>query len=121
MSAPYARQAQVALLVLFTVTFLGGWNMPTGSGTWLAQAQADDRMDDKDHKDYDKDYDKNDYDHLACYEVRCIDRYDKDGRKVTQCDSDSILKFFSLAIRAVLIFQVLHSIGATHNHGVAFG
>jgi hypothetical protein len=34
---------------------------------------------------------------------------------------NSILKFFSLAIRAVLIFQVLHSIGATHNHGVAFG
>jgi len=33
----------------------------------------------------------------------------------------SILKFFSLAIRAVLIFQVLHSMGATHNHGVAFG
>jgi hypothetical protein len=33
----------------------------------------------------------------------------------------SILKFFSLAIRAALIFQVLHSIGATHNHGVAFG
>ena len=33
----------------------------------------------------------------------------------------SILKFFSLAIRAVLIFQVLHSIEATHNHGVAFG
>ena len=34
---------------------------------------------------------------------------------------NSIFKFFSLAIRAVLIFQVLHSIGATHNHGVAFG
>src|SRR5262249_51137265 len=34
---------------------------------------------------------------------------------------NSILKFFSLAIRTVLIFQVLHSIGATHNHGVAFG
>jgi len=33
----------------------------------------------------------------------------------------SILKFFSLAIGAALIFQVLHSIGATHNHGVAFG
>src|SRR5436309_14090572 len=33
---------------------------------------------------------------------------------------DSILKFFSLAIRAVLIFQVLHSIRATHNHSVAF-
>ena len=33
----------------------------------------------------------------------------------------SILKFFSLAIRAALILQVLHSIGATHNHGVAFG
>jgi len=32
----------------------------------------------------------------------------------------SILKFFSLAIRAVLIFQVLHSIRATHNHSVAF-
>src|SRR3989475_8506871 len=32
----------------------------------------------------------------------------------------SILKFFSLAIRAVLIFQVLHSIQATHNHSVAF-
>src|SRR5262245_1729116 len=34
---------------------------------------------------------------------------------------NSIFKFFSLAIRAALIFQVLHSIGATHNHGVAFG
>jgi hypothetical protein len=33
----------------------------------------------------------------------------------------SILKLFSLAIRAALIFQVLHFIGATHNHGVAFG
>src|SRR5712691_7117519 len=33
---------------------------------------------------------------------------------------NSILKFFSLAIRAVLIFQVLHSIRATHNHSVAF-
>ena len=33
----------------------------------------------------------------------------------------SILKFFSLAIRAVLIFQVLHSIRATDNHSVAFG
>jgi hypothetical protein len=33
----------------------------------------------------------------------------------------SILKFFSLAIRAVLIFQVLHFMGVTHNHGVAFG
>ena len=33
---------------------------------------------------------------------------------------DSMFKFFSLAIRAVLIFQVLHSIRATHNHSVAF-
>ena len=33
----------------------------------------------------------------------------------------SILKFFSLAIRAVLIFQVLHSIRATDNDSVAFG
>ena len=49
---------------------------------------------------------------------------------VPQCEDEtvlvleayySILKFFSLAIRAALIFQVLHSIGATHNHGVAFG
>ena len=85
MNASYARQVQVALLVLFTVTFLGGWNMLGGAGTWIAPAQADD----KDHdKDYDKDYDKDDYDHLACYEVKCIDRYDKDGRKVTQCDSE---------------------------------
>ena len=34
---------------------------------------------------------------------------------------NSILKFFSLAIRAVLIFQVLHSIRATDNHSVASG
>jgi hypothetical protein len=74
MSAPYARQAQVALLVLLTVTFLGGGNMLTGSGTWLAQAQVTNS--------------KVDYDHLACYEVKCIDRYDKDGRKVTHCDSE---------------------------------
>ena len=38
----------------------------------------------------------------------------------TELASYSILKFFSLAIRAVLIFQVLHSIRATHNHSVAF-
>jgi hypothetical protein len=85
MNAPNARQVQVALLVLLTVTFLGGWNMLGGAGTWIAQAQADDSQYDRDHK---QDYDKNDYDHLACYEVRCIDRYDKDGRKVTQCDSE---------------------------------
>jgi hypothetical protein len=85
MNASYARQVQVALLVLLTVTFLGGWNMLGGTGTWIAPAQADDSQYDKDH---DKDYDKNDYDHLACYEVKCIDRYDKDGRKVTHCDSE---------------------------------
>jgi hypothetical protein len=85
MNTSYARQVQVALLVLLTVTFLGGWNMLGGAGTWIAQAQADDSQYDRDHK---QDYDKNDYDHLACYEVRCIDRYDKDGRKVTQCDSE---------------------------------
>jgi hypothetical protein len=85
MNASYARQVQVALLVLLTVTFLGGWNMLGGAGTWIAQAQADDSQYDKDH---DQDYNKNDYDHLACYEVKCIDRYDKDGRKVTHCDSE---------------------------------
>jgi hypothetical protein len=85
MNASYARQVQVALLVLLTVTFLGGWNMLGGAGTWIAPAQADD----KDHKDYDKDDDDDDDDdHLACYEVKCIDRYDKDGRKVIQCDSE---------------------------------
>ena len=82
MNASYARQVQVALLVLLTVTFLGGGNMLGGTGTWIAPAQADDQQ------DYGKDYDKHDYDHLACYEVKCIDRYDKDGRKVTQCDSE---------------------------------
>jgi len=40
--------------------------------------------------------------------------------EVIETPFDSILKFFSLAIRAVLIFQVLHSIRATHNHSVAF-
>ncbi len=86
MTASYARQVQVALLVLLTVTFLGGGTMLGGAGTWIAPAQAEY---DKDHgKDYGKDYDKNDYDHLACYEVKCIDRYDKDGHKVTHCDSD---------------------------------
>jgi hypothetical protein len=74
MSAPYARQAQVALLVLLTVTFLGGGNMLTGSGTWLAQAQVTNS--------------KVDYDHLACYEVKCIDGYDPYGQKVAQCDTE---------------------------------
>ncbi len=86
MNASYARQVQVALLVLLTVTFLGGGTMLGGTGTWIAPAQADDY--DKDHNDYDKDYDKKDYDHLACYEVKCIDRYDKYGHKVTACDSE---------------------------------
>ena len=76
MSTLNVRQVQVALLVLLTVTFLGGWNIPRGAGTWIAQAQADDP---KDHKDFD---------HLACYEVKCIDRHDKDGRKVTECDTE---------------------------------
>ena len=86
MNASYARQVQVALLVLLTVTFLGGGNMLGGTGTWIAPAQAAD-----DDKDDSKDYDNPDYDdddHLACYEVKCIDRYDKDGRKVTECDSE---------------------------------
>ena len=85
MSASYARQVQVALLVFLTVTFLGGWNMLGESGTGIAQAQADDRHEDKD-KDEDKD--KKDFDHFACYEVKCIDRHDKDGHRVTQCDTE---------------------------------
>jgi len=42
------------------------------------------------------------------------------GQMLDEVYYNSILKFFSLAIRAVLIFQVLHSIRATHNHSVAF-
>jgi hypothetical protein len=32
--------------------------------------------------------DKKDFDHFACYEVKCIDRHDKDGHRVTQCDTE---------------------------------
>jgi hypothetical protein len=77
MNASYARQVQVVLLVLLTVTFLGGGNMLRGAGTWIAPAQADDGKDRQ-----------QDFDHLACYEVKCIDRFDKDGHKVTECESE---------------------------------
>jgi hypothetical protein len=45
--------------------------MSRGSGTWIAQAQTDDRED------------KHDFDHFACYEVKCID----DHSRVRECDT----------------------------------
>lgn len=80
MSVPYVRQVQVALFVLLTVTFLGGSDIPRGSGTWIAPAQAEDSKDDKDRK--------KDFDHFACYEVKCIDRHDRDRHsRGKECDT----------------------------------
>ena len=50
----------------------------------------------------------------------CLDDISHAAAGMLKRTYHSILKFFSLAIRAVLIFQVLHSIRATHNHSVAF-
>jgi hypothetical protein len=81
-----AWRLNVAVVVVMTLGLLGGWGAFQGltQGTPLAwAADAGDWYDDshyRDKKDYDKDYDthRDDFDHLACYDVY---PYDKDSKK----------------------------------------
>jgi hypothetical protein len=69
MNAQHVWWGRLALTVLVAVALVGGWEMTLGSGAFTPQAQA---ADDKDKK--------KDFDHFACYEVKCV-KYDKGGPK----------------------------------------
>lgn len=68
MNARHVCWGRLVLTVVMAVAFVGGWEMTLGTGAFTPQAQA---ADDKDKK--------KDFDHFACYEVKCV-KYDKAGR-----------------------------------------
>ena len=70
MSARNFGRVSVALMAFFMVAVFGNWDMQQGGTGFVlfAQAQAADNKDSDDHDDFD---------HLACYKVKCFDPYTK--------------------------------------------
>ena len=88
MHAHAARQIRLALSILVAVAILGGWELALGGGLLTPTAQAKDRSGDSD-----RDHGKNgkhkhkDFDHFACYEVKCV-VYDKGHSKEVDCPAE---------------------------------